>query len=1802
MSQKSKTPSAQGGHVFESSFENSPQPLATSSVNRAKQTQLLQHPVTKASKSKQTTTAARKDAAEISALQKKINEIKASNKNGPTKLNDQKQKDILEQLEEIQHSLDEKYRRLSNNVKSKAKPAKDLISNAQTSSEVFKRPSRVPSDAKPFGTNVPGSADLSHSSHLLVPGILDQYNAGHEKYKPRHSSSVSSLGIIDENSAEFSTVFQEVDPDDNFDHILQPKPVRSQISNSQDTIPMHQATNGKDIPMLQGTNNKRLTHLVELYKEPQDENVDPNLARLPSESSQRWNNMIPERDTSFGRQLDSNPTRRDEPWKDMGLDDGELAPRPSLAQSRLSMQRHLAQLCLNEKAQNSDGLLHSAPSRETFDIPTPQSRSSISIETFDIPTPQSRSSISIANEDSFSRLKAQQEQANISALSEEFNTSGSKFLAERADADYESWVRTHAPIPLLPNEMRDGSFSPRSSLGGASSFAPSEYFGCRSESIGNVEACLKSQKARSASPLGNMTITLNSSEDKTLRVHSDSSDASGDMREDVTRPSKVGGDTIGNNTRAIMQRYEDDRDSICTSVSSVMSTSQLARILEQHSDMESQSELFQEFLQEVSSKNSSKKSSQRSSPSKCSDPYSLSSPRSVAYESQTRDPQNIMNHRQNTGNARPNPVNARNIKENDPYDMGNQPRKNGNGHQNIEIDPHSLPSDPYNNGKDPRNSENDHYDPHSISAASEEFFLLHRPGSASSMRDTDSPHKLSFNSSVLSDTSAQGNGTVCLDSPNPAAPPPEQYIFYLTSPHPSSSPLTPLALPPPPLSRRSTAHTRYSSSVNSVLSDNIEDDNTEEIEVGAIDDESTEARRAREREELVRNFQRKLSSKLSDLSGLRPRSQSSLLNSTCGEGDLTIASLLQSSVQCDPRSEDERGVQELDVGYICIGTTLEISKLIINPCSYLIKCYAEVQEYDASAALVMFETERFDIGPGDQKTVKIYIVPLKTGSMTVQYLFRLVHTFTSEANKSILGQSNGPQSILGQSNGAQSTLGQSKSISYRSDRVRLCSEMPRIELVCPQLGAIQFGIRPARFSCSESLLLANRSRASVPLKFVLEAREGGDGQYRAKTALQAGSECQYDVHVNTPDVQSGNFLHLSGRLQVFLNISDRIASQLTEEVSLLLHNIHIAARIANTPILLSIPNHLVLQANCPQQISLKNVTNEPLNLKLWIPDDNREEFILDPNYIARSQLNKVYTVQCVFQPKTNSNVDRTLDLLVDYNPRSPKSHCFPIHITGVSTPHQHSASSHSQSGQSTLNLSQLGYNQTDSSSNSCQSGYNQANSSTNSFQSGYHPSTNLPQGGNGRAECPTNSSQPEYNRANFSTNSRQSSYNPYSSTNPSQPGLVNSNSSNSTNSCQGYNPSHSSTNSSQPGLVHTNSSKFSTNAQPVNSSSEANFSTNHSQPGLVHSNSSNSSTNPCQLSHSTPSPLPSLPPRSYTPCNLSPRLRASAPSPCLSVASADGSPLELDCTRAYIGWTAVSGHQMADPGGPTCVSFKLRNRNAHREKLSLALLNRNDCFKILKDKDPVTELKISMSPMECRDISVTFVPSPGTGPKCNAIVITRVNTELMDGEIPKRVVKLMDGEIPKRVIPLYGYLGRSKVEITGVQKDINQRQAPAFALLRSSNSRVLKIDSARELLLPANSDPVIVELSLALSEFNSAVTELLSRAPSDVIEIARVTLIYGEEIVSRVAPGCPSLIDYPYLSDLTNMFQGEVYCNTKKLRDSKDMLGPLYTKDITQVTIGIVMDKADIELILLDTTVVFEELNSTLYKTHFPSE
>ncbi|XP_026678541.1 uncharacterized protein LOC113466927 [Diaphorina citri] len=324
MSQKSKTPGAQGDHVFESSFENSPQPLATSSVNRAKQTQLLQHPVTKASKSKQTTAAARKDAAEISALQKKINEIKASNKNGPTKLNDQKQKDILEQLEEIQHSLDEKYRRLSNNVKSKAKPAK--------------------------GNN--------------------------------------TLWLLQH-------------------------------------------------PVTKASKSKQTT------------------------------------------------------------------------------------------------------------------------------------------------TAARKDAAEISALQKKIN---------------------------------------------------------------EIKASNKN----------------------------------------------VGGDTIGNNTRAIMQRYEDDRDSICTSVSSVMSTSQLARILEQHSDMESQSELFQEFLQEVSSKNSSKKSSQRSSPSKCSD-------RSVRY-----DPQNVRNYPQNNRNDHQ-------TAENDPRNTRNgvhSQHNMGNGHLNMENDPDDLSSDAYNMENNPRRKGN----------------------------------------------------------------------------------------------------------------------------------------------------------------------------------------------------------------------------------------------------------------------------------------------------------------------------------------------------------------------------------------------------------------------------------------------------------------------------------------------------------------------------------------------------------------------------------------------------------------------------------------------------------------------------------------------------------------------------------------------------------------------------------------------------------------------------------------------------------------------------------------------------------------------------------------------------------------------------------------------------------------------------------------------------------------------------------------------------------------------------------------
>ncbi|KAL1452069.1 hypothetical protein WDU94_006384 [Cyamophila willieti] len=47
-----------------------------------------------------------------------------------------------------------------------------------------------------------------------------------------------------------------------------------------------------------------------------------------------------------------------------------------------------------------------------------------------------------------------------------------------------------------------------------------------------------------------------------------------------------------------MRRYEDDRESMYSSVSSVVSTTQLARILEQHSSDMMESGLFQEFLQE----------------------------------------------------------------------------------------------------------------------------------------------------------------------------------------------------------------------------------------------------------------------------------------------------------------------------------------------------------------------------------------------------------------------------------------------------------------------------------------------------------------------------------------------------------------------------------------------------------------------------------------------------------------------------------------------------------------------------------------------------------------------------------------------------------------------------------------------------------------------------------------------------------------------------------------------------------------------------------------------------------------------------------------------------------------------------------------------------------------------------------------------------------------------------------------------------------------------------------------------------
>lgn len=88
----------------------------------------------------------------------------------------------------------------------------------------------------------------------------------------------------------------------------------------------------------------------------------------------------------------------------------------------------------------------------------------------------------------------------------------------------------------------------------------------------------------------------------------------------------------------------------------------------------------------------------------------------------------------------------------------------------------------------------------------------------------------------------------------------------------------------------------------------------------------------------------------------------------------------------------------MDVGHLCIGTTVMISKDIYNPCPYLIKCYAELlsvrdatskdhvnvrggnpnegdeesKTRDASPALVLFETDRFDLKPGEKKTAKVF--------------------------------------------------------------------------------------------------------------------------------------------------------------------------------------------------------------------------------------------------------------------------------------------------------------------------------------------------------------------------------------------------------------------------------------------------------------------------------------------------------------------------------------------------------------------------------------------------------------------------------------------------------------------------------------------------------------------------------------------------------------------------------------------------------------------------------------------------------------
>uniref|UniRef100_A0A1B6KQB6 Cep192/Spd-2-like domain-containing protein n=3 Tax=Graphocephala atropunctata TaxID=36148 RepID=A0A1B6KQB6_9HEMI len=326
---------------------------------------------------------------------------------------------------------------------------------------------------------------------------------------------------------------------------------------------------------------------------------------------------------------------------------------------------------------------------------------------------------------------------------------------------------------------------------------------------------------------------------------------------------------------------------------------------------------------------------------------------------------------------------------------------------------------------------------------------------------------------------------------------------------------------------------------------------------------------------------------------------------------------------------------------------------------------------------------------------------------------------------------------------------------------------------------------------------------------------------------------------------------------------------------------------------------------------------------------------------------------------------------------------------------------------------------------------------------------------------------------------------------------------------------------------------------------------------------------------------------SATPQNSRP---TSPTSPSGSIAEGG---LQLACTHKELVWGGCSLQKRV------VKSCSLKNQNSHREKLRLSLSGPHNCFKILAQKKTMeSEMLVSLQPMEKYEVSVVMLAA-SPGPKWGHLTISRLNQ-------PQ----------DKKVLLLYAFGGKALVNIEGVMTDpehhmwlyldpdtlcstfilTNTGDYTAFFKICEGMSATtvgggLSVSPPEQILERGHSVSVDINLSVTTERLEY----LLAQSSQKAICITRLTVTSGDEStrqrLSQLSRVQPKLAEKLFQ---LNQLPATPIPDLDRLGDPTDCAETLWLEDVSEWTIGVLVERSALEAQRLDTTVKFVDLATTV--------